>query len=159
MERKLVFFLGVVCSFGYYSCAKNMVKDPSQADLLAQTEFNKKPGNCGCVPADTGIFDPDFLIAPNERLKTLREGFSFTEGPAVDKHGNIFFTDQPNDKIWKYGTDGKLSVFMNKTGRSNGLYFDKEGYLIACADEKNQVWRISPAKKVTILIKDYKSQK
>lgn len=78
--------------------------------------------------------------------------FKFTEGPAVNKKGDIYFTDQPNDKIWKYDTDGKLSVYMDKMGRSNGLYFDKKGNLLACADEKNELWSISPTGKTTVLL-------
>jgi gluconolactonase len=74
--------------------------------------------------------------------------FSFTEGPAVDKKGNVFFTDQPNNKIWKYDTDGKLSVFMDSAGRSNGMYFDRKGNLISCADANDQLWSISPKGKV-----------
>ncbi len=80
--------------------------------------------------------------------------FSFTEGPATDQAGNVFFTDQPNDKIWKYGVDGQLSVFLEKTGRANGLYFDRHGNLLACADEDNQLWSIAPDGKVTVLLRD-----
>ncbi|MFD0793763.1 SMP-30/gluconolactonase/LRE family protein [Mucilaginibacter litoreus] len=73
--------------------------------------------------------------------------FTFTEGPAVDKQGNIFFTDQPNNHIWESDINGKLSVFIDKAGRANGMYFDTKNNLIACADEHNQVWQISPNKK------------
>lgn len=85
--------------------------------------------------------------------------FAFTEGPAPDKQGNIYFTDQPNDQIWKYDTEGKLSLFMDKAGRSNGLYFDKKGNIIACADEHNEMWSITPDGKKTVLITDYNGQK
>ena len=95
------------------------------------------------------------LIKPGATLQKISDQFRFTEGPAVDKKGNIFFTDQPNDKIWKYNTEGKLSVFMDKSGRSNGLYFDEKGNLIACADEKNELWSISPEKKVTVLLNGF----
>ncbi len=96
----------------------------------------------------------DSLIANGATLQLVSSQFKFTEGPAVDKKGNIFFTDQPNDKIWKYSNDGTLSLFMENTGRSNGLYFDRKGNLIACADEKNELWCISPKKKITVLVKD-----
>ena len=76
---------------------------------------------------------------------------SSSEGPAVDRRGNVFFTDQPNDAIWQYDTAGRLSLFMQPAGRANGLYFDRRGNLLACADEHNQLWSISPAKKVTVL--------
>lgn len=101
----------------------------------------------------------DSLIAPGATLQLVSSQFAFTEGPTVDKKGNIFFTDQPNDKIWKYGTDGRLSVFMDKTGRSNGLYFDHKGNLLACADEKNELWSVSPKKKVTVLVKNINGKK
>ena len=85
--------------------------------------------------------------------------FLFTEGPAVDAEGNVYFTDQPNDKIMKWSTDGSLSVFMEGTGRSNGLFIDKNGNLIACADLNNQLWMIDKNKNVTVLVKDFEGQK
>ncbi|MDJ1472657.1 SMP-30/gluconolactonase/LRE family protein [Xanthocytophaga flava] len=95
------------------------------------------------------------IIAPQAKLQLVSNQFSFTEGPAVDKKGNVYFTDQPNNKIWKYDTEGKLSVFMENSGRSNGMYFDQKGNLISCADENNQLWSISPQGKVTVLLKDF----
>jgi gluconolactonase len=102
-----------------------------------------------------GQFDSIKVVKQGASLIQVSRQFSFTEGPAVDKEGNIFFTDQPNDKIWEYDINGKLSLFMDKTGRSNGMYFDKKGNLIACADEKNELWSISPEKKVKVLLKDF----
>ena len=78
--------------------------------------------------------------------------FSFTEGASVDKNGNVFFTDQPNNKIWEYSTGGKLTLFLDSAGRSNGMYFDKDGDLITCADEHEQLWSISPGKKIKVLL-------
>jgi gluconolactonase len=98
------------------------------------------------------------IIANGATPQLVSKEFKFTEGPAADKDGNVYFTDQPNDKIWKYSTDGKLSVFMDKTGRSNGLYFDKKGNLISCADERNELWSISPSKKIKVLVSDYKGK-
>lgn len=96
------------------------------------------------------------VVADGATLQLISNQFSFTEGPATDKDGNVFFTDQPNNKIWEYDTNGKLSVFLADSGRSNGMYFDNEGNLISCADEHNQLWSISPEKKITVLVKDYK---
>lgn len=110
-------------------------------------------------PMPVDLSDSLNVIAPGATLQQVSNQFTFTEGPAVDKQGTIYFTDQPNDKIWKYGTDGKLSVFMDKTGRSNGLYFDKKGNLIACADEKDELWSISPTGKITVLLKDFQGHR
>nr|WP_067058785.1 SMP-30/gluconolactonase/LRE family protein [Mucilaginibacter sp. L294] len=95
------------------------------------------------------------LFAADEKPQLISNQFAFTEGPAVDKEGNIFFTDQPNNRIWKYDTDGRFSVFMEHAGRANGTYFDHEGNLIACADEHNQLWRIKPDGKVKVLLNSY----
>ena len=98
------------------------------------------------------VSQAEIPVAPGAELTLAADGYKFTEGPAADAAGNVYFTDQPNDKIWKYDTEGKLYVFMDKSGRSNGLYFDEKGNLIACADEKNELWSISPEKKVTVLL-------
>jgi gluconolactonase len=74
----------------------------------------------------------------------------------VDKSGNIYFTDQPNDRIVKWNAaDGSVEDWLKPAGRSNGTYFDQAGNLIACADEKNELWSIAPDKQVTVLLKDF----
>ena len=99
------------------------------------------------------------IIAPGAKLEKLAGGFKFTEGPAADDQGNVFFTDQPNDRILKWSTEGKLSTFMQPCGRSNGLCFDAKGNLWACADEKNELWCIDlNTKKATVVVKDYKGK-
>jgi gluconolactonase len=99
------------------------------------------------------------IVADGATPHLLSKQFSFTEGPAVDSKGNIFFTDQPNNKIWKYSTDGKLTIFLENAGRSNGMYFDKKGNLITCADEHNELWSIDKKGKATILLKEQNGKK
>ena len=98
-------------------------------------------------------------IFVQDSLKLISSQFKFTEGASVDQYGNVFFTDQPNDKIWKYDTNGKLSLYMDKSGRANGTYFDKKGNLIVCADENNQIWSINKNKKITVLFNDFNGKK
>src|SRR5258708_36992213 len=100
-------------------------------------------------------FAQDIPYDTLSKPQLISKQFSFTEGASVDKKGNVFFTDQNNNKIWEYDTDGKLSVFLDSAGRSNGMYFDKKGNLVTCADEHEQLWSISPDKKVKVLLKDY----
>jgi hypothetical protein len=80
--------------------------------------------------------------------------------PTASQNGSarIFFTDQPNDRIMKWSTDGQITTFLQPCGRANGLYFDHKGNLLACADEKNALWSISPSKQVTVLVKDYQGK-
>jgi gluconolactonase len=97
----------------------------------------------------------DGVVAPGAKLEKLAGDFAFTEGPTRDRAGNVFFVDQPNNRIMKWSTDGKLSTFMQPSGYANGMYFDAQGNLIACADEHNQLWSIAPDKTVTVLITNY----
>ena len=99
------------------------------------------------------------VVAPGAAPVLISSDFEFTEGPAADADGNVYFTDQPNDKIMKWSIDGTLSVFMEGAGRSNGLYFDQKGNLFSCADLDNQLWMIARDKKVTILVKDFEGKK
>src|SRR5690554_6338535 len=77
--------------------------------------------------ASAQIEDKKNIVAKNAEVVKLGDGYGFTEGPAVDRPGNVFFTDQPNNRIikWSFST-GELSTFTDNSGRSNGMYFNKE---------------------------------
>jgi gluconolactonase len=57
---------------------------------------------------------------------------AFTEGPAVDAEGNVYFSDIEGNRIMKLAPDGKRSVFREPSGRTNGNTFDREGRLLHC---------------------------
>jgi len=99
------------------------------------------------------------LIAKGAKPEKLAGDFEFTEGPACDREGNIFFTDQPNNRIMKWSAGNKLTRFGENFGRANGMYFDRKGSLISCSDEKNELWSIAPDGKVTVLVKDFEGKK
>lgn len=111
-----------------------------------------------CLALVSGDLYADSVTQTGARLERLAEGFQFTEGPTVDAVGNVYFTDQPNDRILKWSIDGELSTFMQPSGRSNGMYFDMKGNLVSCADEHNQLWSITPDRQITVLVKDYQEK-
>lgn len=111
-----------------------------------------------CTVYWSGIANADDLIEPGATVEKLSGEFKFTEGPAADAAGNVYFTDQPNDRILVWSVEDALSTFMQPCGRSNGLVFDEKGRLWACADEKNELWRIDPNKEVTVVAKDYQGK-
>lgn len=96
------------------------------------------------------------LVKKNAVPVLLGDGFSFTEGPATDHWGNVYFTDQPNDRIhrWDWKT-GQITQFLSPTDRSNGMAFDNQGNLIAAADMHGQIWSIDPDGEVTVLVDNY----
>ena len=95
------------------------------------------------------------VIARGVGLQKLAGGFDFTEGPTCDANGDVFFTDQPNDRILKWSADGGLTTFLEPAGRANGMCFDAAGHLIVCADEKNELWSIAPDGTVSVLVSEY----
>jgi len=99
-------------------------------------------------------------IAPGAALKLAAEGYKFTEGPAADAEGNVYFTDQPNNRILKWSVEtGEVTDFMKRTGRANGLHFDSFGKLLACADEEGQIWSIdTKTQKVTIVLDKFEGK-
>ena len=98
------------------------------------------------------------VTAPGAELKLLSSEYKFTEGPAVDAEGNVYFTDQPNDRILRWSIDGKIDTWLEPCGRSNGLFFDRQGNLIACADNKNELWKIKPDKTHEVLASGYEGK-
>ena len=104
------------------------------------------------LAADLGI------VAPGAKIEKLADGFQFTEGPAADAEGNVYFTDQPNDRIVRWSVQGQISTFLQPCGRSNGLCFDAAGNLWACADEKNELWRIDRAGKTQVVVGKYQDK-
>jgi gluconolactonase len=106
------------------------------------------------------IMDDASIVKNEAKLVKIGSGFIFTEGPAVDKMGNVFFTDQPNNTIVKWSANsGQLNIFSDNSGRANGLYFDSNGNLLACADMDNQIWSFSPDGKHKVLLDLYDGKK
>jgi len=150
----MIFSLAIVCAMGLFSCKKSMLhsENDNSNELVAGTVSTSSH-----VSGST-FFDPGGLISASQHgvLDTIQKGFGFTEGPAVDKDGNVFFTDQPNDKIYKWtASTGQITTFLTGTGRSNGMAFDKDGYLIACADMHGELWKIAPDGSHTVLVNNY----
>ncbi|MBI1178856.1 gluconolactonase [bacterium] len=80
----------------------------------------------------------DTLI-PGENWQLVSEGHQFTEGPAVNEKGEVFFSDLRESKIFKIGLDGKVTLFASDTGEANGLTFGVDGRLYACANGSKQI--------------------
>ncbi|MBN2181519.1 MAG: SMP-30/gluconolactonase/LRE family protein [Sedimentisphaerales bacterium] len=99
------------------------------------------------------------LVAPEAKVEKLTGGFSFTEGPAADAEGNIYFTDIPNNRIHKWSLDGKISIFRENSDGANGLFFDKDGNLIACQGGGRRLVSITAKNEVTILAEKYQDKR
>jgi len=99
------------------------------------------------------------IVAAGAEAKKLAGDFQFTEGPAADARGDVYFTDIPANRILKWSVgDGKLSTFLENSGGANGLYFDKDGNLLACQGSERRLVSISPKGEVAVLADKYEGK-
>lgn len=81
----------------------------------------------------------DALLIPGEGWQLVSEGYRFTEGPVADTLGEVFFTDVPNNKIYKVGLDGKVAEFIADSKRGSGQAFGPDGRLYTVNGERKIV--------------------
>ncbi|MDD3470203.1 MAG: SMP-30/gluconolactonase/LRE family protein [Thermoguttaceae bacterium] len=107
------------------------------------------------IPQPKEIVDERGIVATGAKLERTEGRYAFTEGPSADVHGNVFFTDQPNNRIMRWdATTHETTEWMNPSGRSNGMYFDAQGFLWSCADAKNELWKIAPDQTTEVVLTD-----
>ena len=83
-------------------------------------------------------------LDPASGWEIVSQGHKFTEGPAVDKQGNVFFSDIPNNRIYKAAGDGSISIFKEDTGGANGLMFGPDGRLFAAQNGRKRIVAYAP---------------
>ena len=81
----------------------------------------------------------NLLLDSDSGWEVVSQGYKFTEGLAVDRDGNVFFSDVPNSRIHKISSDGKVTVFREHTGEANGLMFGPDGRLYACQNGRKRI--------------------
>ncbi|MBI4906036.1 MAG: SMP-30/gluconolactonase/LRE family protein [Acidobacteria bacterium] len=87
----------------------------------------------------------------------VSDGHKFTEGPAVDPQGNVYFSDIPNSRIHKIDAAGKVSLFKDNTGEANGLMFGPDGRLYACQNGRNRIVAYSMDGRESVIAEDVNS--
>jgi len=90
------------------------------------------------------------LVEKGARVTKLAGGFQFTEGPAWDGTGALYFSDIPNEKIHKW-SNGKVALFRENSGRANGLYFDHDGNLLMCEGGSRKVTKSNADGQITLV--------
>jgi gluconolactonase len=98
-------------------------------------------------------------IGPASQVTRLHTGFQFTEGPASDAEGNLYFTDVRVNRIHKVSKDGELSTFLEDSQGCNGLMFDRRGRLLACQGGARRIIAIDvESKKIDVLADSFEGK-
>ena len=84
------------------------------------------------------------LLIPGEDWQLVRSGYKFTEGPAANAQGEVFFNDIPNSKTYRIGLDGEVNEFVAESQRANGQAFGPDGRLYAVATGEAKVIAYEP---------------
>jgi gluconolactonase len=91
------------------------------------------------------------LSAKGAKVQKAGSGYGFTEGSSVARDGRVYFTDQPNDRIYVWDENSGISLFRENCERANGTWFDRQGNLLACADLHNSLVKFTPSGKMTVI--------
>lgn len=95
------------------------------------------------------------VVASGASPIQLASGLRFTEGPAADAAGRIYFSAVTSNIIYRWSLDGQLSVFRTNSGGANGLYLDRSGNLVACEGGSGRITSADPATNITVLTDSY----
>jgi sugar lactone lactonase YvrE/enterochelin esterase-like enzyme len=94
------------------------------------------------------------IVIPGEDWQLVSEGHRFTEGPAVNAQGEVFFTDIPNGTIHKVNLKGEVSVFAENCPGVNGLMFGADERLYACQNGTQEIVRFEPDGTKQVVLSD-----
>lgn len=94
------------------------------------------------------------ILLENEDWQLVSNGHKFTEGPVADDSGTLYFTDIPDNRIFRVDADGMVSLFADDTGAANGLTFGADGFLYACRHADNQIVRYSTDGKMEVIVEE-----
>jgi sugar lactone lactonase YvrE/enterochelin esterase-like enzyme len=79
------------------------------------------------------------ILIAGEGWQLVGQGYGFTEGPAVNAKGEVFFNDIPNGKTFKIGLDGGVGEFLADSKHADGQAFGPDGRLYANVNSGSQI--------------------
>lgn len=111
------------------------------------------------------------IVPKDAKVEKLAGGFQFTEGPIWHPDGYLLFSDPNANTIYRWTTDGQVSVFRTKSGYagvdigeygqpgSNGLTLDADGRLTIDEHGRRRVVRLEKNGVITVLADRYQGKR
>ncbi|HMC12574.1 MAG TPA: SMP-30/gluconolactonase/LRE family protein [Pirellulaceae bacterium] len=103
--------------------------------------------------------DPIPGIGPTGEVKKVHGNLQFTEGPAADREGNLYFSDVQGDKLYKVDAKGELSVLLDPSHHTNGLMCNAAGNIVACEMDGRLIEVNAKTKEVKSLADGYEGKR
>ena len=97
------------------------------------------------------------VLIDGEGWELVGEGYQFTEGPACDPAGRLYFTDVPGDTIYRLDDNGKPEVFVRDAGRPGGMMFGPGGKLYCTQGAKRKIVAYDPGGKLEVIASDVRA--
>jgi gluconolactonase len=156
-QTRLLILMFLLATIILPACSNNstpaQIEEPQTVNQATNTE--------DLTPLQTAATTEQLMPAENSlpssaiSLNPVPGYYEFAEGPAADANGNVFFSDIPTGKIYKWVKDGGVSIFLDGLNRPNGLMFDEIGNLVACEGGNGRLISISPKGEITVLADQY----
>lgn len=158
MHRRSSASASVVSQLGLAAAAGAVLGLAMASGMLAAEKAPpaaaKKPAKAVPTPK---TFDE--IVPDGAKVERVSTGHKFTEGPAWDYRGNLYWSDVRAQQILKLDAAGKVSVYRKESGGSNGLMFDKKGRLVACEHVNRRISRTRADGTIETLADRYKGKR
>jgi gluconolactonase len=97
------------------------------------------------------VYSTVFVDKPWQRMA---EDHSLVAGLAADRNGNLYFTDQPSDRIYKIASDGAVTLFKEHANGAKALRAGADDRLYAFEAARKQIVSFGPGGDEKVLAKD-----
>jgi gluconolactonase len=94
------------------------------------------------------------ILSDGATPKILGSGYGFTEGPAADRDGNVYFSDGRNNAIHRWSPDERPTLFVGDSPDPIGMMFNPRGELCVCEGAAYRVAAIDVATRAKRILCD-----
>jgi len=94
------------------------------------------------------------VLIDGEGWELVADGFQFTEGPAADPEGRLYFTDLRANRIYRLDEAGRPEVFVEASQKTNGLMFGPDGLLYGCQNGLRRIVSFDSSGTATVVADD-----
>lgn len=99
------------------------------------------------------------LVVQGETVRRIADGFGLVEGPAADSDGNLYFSDIPRERIYRWNPRSGIDTFQEETGGANGLRFTPDGQMLVCEMSSRRVTAIDSSGRVSVVAATFEGRR